>query len=952
MTNFKVLFTNPWFLFLLIPAIAFTLWPYFKLSKKYRRTRNRIISIVLHTLIMVMTISMVGGMSFAYDIPNSENELMICVDMSDSNVSSAVQKRKDDYIGSVIDEAKISHIKVGIVVFGYGVDLISAPSDNWDRVYQNYCDYSGDLDTSATDIATALTYTKEQFKDASISKILLVSDGVETDRSALSIIRSLTAEGMQVDTICFSSAVGDEVQITDVVKPDHNVTVGEEFQITAQMQASCDGSGAITLMDNGNVVETKEYIYSKGMNDVVFTYSFAMPGMHIMSFSITGAAEGSKDVVVQNNTYTTYLYLQSFDQILIINRYDGDAERLKELLTTEDRYNVTIANYLDAEAVPASINEMRQYDQIILNNISNADITEMTNNFIDNLYSYVKDFGGSVLTVGGNKKDANGNTITETVGDIEKDVANLYNRADLAGSLYQKMMPVTAINYTPPLGVVIIIDISGSMSTQVGEHSLIWHAVNAALDAVDHLSERDYVGIMTLESDYSDELSMTPMTQYYKIQNSLNDLLEQPATGGTEYGIAIEHAALALSTLSIGGYIQKKHIVLISDGYPGDAFQKDDGRGWGDIIKWAYDTHGITTSMLQMGLAESGSRYDSMLLACEEWGHGKLYCIDRNDIGEINMCMIDEFRRSDLMTLEIDPVDGYTPFLTKDFSYITGNLQADPDGKFIMPALYGIYGTKIKDDAELVLSAKYGIPVYAHWSIGKGKVGSFMIDLNGEYSDRFMTQTNGQQFIYSVINYLMPTESIRYHEMSVQLVSENYTNQLYVYTNLEESQSIQVDVNQCVPDSDANNGYLPAETPVHSQNYTGNERIVFAITKSGVYEIKVAKLAADGTALESVYFYKDFAYSAEYNEFVDLEAAKDNLAALATNGKGVAQEEDTPGIVLEGFSTGIHKEYDPRVLFMILAIVFFLLDIAVRKFKFKWIHELVREYQEKKAQKV
>jgi hypothetical protein len=33
---------------------------------------------------------------------------------------------------------------------------------------------------------------------------------------------------------------------------------------------------------------------------------------------------------------------------------------------------------------------------------------------------------------------------------------------------------------------------------------------------------------------------------------------------------------------------------------------------------------------------------------------------------------------------------------------------------------------------------------------------------------------------------------------------------------------------------------------------------------------------------------------------------------------------------------------------MIIAIVLFLLDIAVRKFKFKWIHEMVRESREKK----
>ena len=41
----KIIFSNgPWWLLLLIPALALTLIPYFKLKKRYRRTRNRISS--------------------------------------------------------------------------------------------------------------------------------------------------------------------------------------------------------------------------------------------------------------------------------------------------------------------------------------------------------------------------------------------------------------------------------------------------------------------------------------------------------------------------------------------------------------------------------------------------------------------------------------------------------------------------------------------------------------------------------------------------------------------------------------------------------------------------------------------------------------------------------------------------------------------------------------------
>ena len=77
MTNFRINFSNPWFLLLLIPAALFTLIPYFRIPKKYRRTRNRIASIVLHLVVMVLAVSVLSGMTFAYDIPNTENEVIL-----------------------------------------------------------------------------------------------------------------------------------------------------------------------------------------------------------------------------------------------------------------------------------------------------------------------------------------------------------------------------------------------------------------------------------------------------------------------------------------------------------------------------------------------------------------------------------------------------------------------------------------------------------------------------------------------------------------------------------------------------------------------------------------------------------------------------------------------------------------------------------------------------------
>ena len=73
------------------------------------------------------------------------------------------------------------------------------------------------------------------------------------------------------------------------------------------------------------------------------------------------------------------------------------------------------------------------------------------------------------------------------------------------------------------------------------------------------------------------------------------------------------------------------------------------------------------------------------------------------------------------------------------------------------------------------------------------------------------------------------------------------------------------------------------------------------------------------------------------------------MTALAADGRGIVVEYATD--VFDVFDKYIHVTIDPRIGLLIAAIVMVLLDIAVRKFKFKWPHELIREYKEKKAEK-
>ena len=82
MANFRINFSNPWLLLLLILAGLLTFIPYFRLNKKYRFNRNRITSMILHIVIMFIAIPLLAGVTVEYDLPNDKNEVIVLVDAS------------------------------------------------------------------------------------------------------------------------------------------------------------------------------------------------------------------------------------------------------------------------------------------------------------------------------------------------------------------------------------------------------------------------------------------------------------------------------------------------------------------------------------------------------------------------------------------------------------------------------------------------------------------------------------------------------------------------------------------------------------------------------------------------------------------------------------------------------------------------------------------------------
>ncbi|MDE7108047.1 MAG: VWA domain-containing protein, partial [Clostridiales bacterium] len=295
MTNFKIAFLNsPWWLILLIPAFFLTLFPYFRIAKKYRRNRNRIISLVLHLVIMTLCIFTLSGIYFTYDKADKSNEVLILVDRSYSGEQyGTTEYDKDDFVRSIIDDSG-SKYKVGVITFGYDQVYAAKMSTNTDEVFRNYL--NADLpNDSASNIAGALDYARSLFTNQRNGKVVLISDGAQTDGDAETAIKMMIANGIQVNTAHFPNTYAgrNEVLISDIELPKDSVSLDEEFTVSVTVRARNAGIGhaKITLFDDSTadgeqLLETQDVDIVASEQKFEFAVTLTTADMHKLRFNI------------------------------------------------------------------------------------------------------------------------------------------------------------------------------------------------------------------------------------------------------------------------------------------------------------------------------------------------------------------------------------------------------------------------------------------------------------------------------------------------------------------------------------------------------------------------------------------------------------------------------------------------------------------------------------------
>lgn len=406
-------------------------------------------------------------------------------------------------------------------------------------------------------------------------------------------------------------------------------------------------------------------------------------------------------------------------RILVFGKADESAALLS-LLAESGKYDAERADIADA-AEYGTAGALGEYDEIILNNVA---VREMPDGFQEILCSYVYDLGGGLLTAGG--RDESGEP-------------HAYNRDDIAGTVYEEILPVQAVNFEPPAGIVFVLDNSGSMGASGADgKSALDRAKEGISACLDALPAGDCVSVVT-----SDGTTAAPLTNLGRAGGA--DVIKTVMNGigfggGTQIYAGLSEAAELL--LSAEG-VYARHVVLLTDG------EIPDAAACVGLAEKYYRENGITFSAV--GLGTSSAFYSETLEMFAESGGGTFYAAETEDL--FSLLLVD-LHSTELREFEYEP---FFPEISDPLSPLFEGVNFTQEGdRVLMTAqLGGFFGARAKEGSEVVLSGPFGVPVYACRDFGAGKTGSFLCDLSGDWSAEFMADKGCRKFLLNAVGALI-----------------------------------------------------------------------------------------------------------------------------------------------------------------------------------------------------
>lgn len=526
------------------------------------------------------------------------------------------------------------------------------------------------LDTQGTNIAAAIELATALIPAGYVPQVVLLSDGVQTEGDALHVSRAV---GVPISTVPLQSSRQPEVYVS-AVRTEGQVPQQAPFSVEVALFSNHDDEGTVELLRDGAVVDKKRATVTEGSNRVRFTQS--IPADRIATF--TARVDGFRDTLSENNSAASVVFTTAPPRVLLVESEATLARHLTAALKTE-RIEVEVRRP-DGVFAKESSADLQGYDLLILSNVPAAALSQAQ---MDLIRTYVGDYGGGLIVVGGDQAFTPGGYHNTTLEDI---------------------LPVWCefekTDERPSMAMVLVIDRSGSME----EGGAIELAKDATRQAVNLLDPKDQVGVIAFQ-DYAEWVSqLHPCSDKQHVLERIDTIT---AGGGTNMYPAMERAYLSLRE----AFAELKHVIVLTDGvsHPGDFHALTAGMA----------ESGITLSTVAVGPEAVRELLDDIARLGK--GH-HYYCDNAEAVPKI--FALETASASKMGIIE-------KPFRPQVQTSLEALGELDLS---TAPSLLGYVETRPKPGSQNVMTSPRGHPLLIWWRYGRGVTVAFTSDVQSRWA--------------------------------------------------------------------------------------------------------------------------------------------------------------------------------------------------------------------------
>jgi uncharacterized membrane protein len=545
-----------------------------------------------------------------------------------------------------------------------------------------------------TDLAAAIRRALAEVPPDSAARLVLVSDGVATRGDTMAAAAAAVAAEIPIDVVALEQRVVPDVRVVALRAPTR---AGEGESIDLRLVTSSPAAAEIELRvkRDGELISKGTAKINAGEDVLRIKEKAPGPGLHRYDVEIT-ALDAKLDEAAEDNAASTFVRVRGPSSALVLEGDPGKGAFVAKALAAA-AFRVDQGG---PAAVPGDLGGFASYDVVVLSDIRASDLSAPQ---LEAIGSYVRDLGGGLLLLGGDRSfgpGGYGKTAVEEISPVSFDLKQDKRRASLAE--------------------VIGIDISGSMGAHSGAYTKLELANEAAARSSALLGEGDLLGVEHVDTKVLWSVPLAPVKDKPAIEAAIRGV--GVGGGGIFVDITLDAGYEALSKQSVN----LKHMLLFADG--SDAEQMTGCRA---KVSSALAS-GITTSVVALG---SGSDVPELEML-SRIGKGRFYLIE--DAGRLPAVFAQE-------TI----LASRSAIVEKAFRVTRGASSPMLQGVDIdaAPELKGYVVTIPKGRAQVALSGPDGDPILASWSAGVGHTAVFTSDLKDRWGAAWTTWPGAARLI-------------------------------------------------------------------------------------------------------------------------------------------------------------------------------------------------------------